>query len=91
MRKVIKLKIASQMFNDVAFVSHVTTEYIKNFIDTNCRFGWRGPISVKQVFYEAEGFMSDVKPLLVSFDYIPTPRIFRTTPKKKRKLINRYL
>jgi hypothetical protein len=91
MKKVIKLNIAAQMFNDVAFVSDYLLRHVKKVVDSECKYGWRGPIEVKQVFFEAEGFANDIKPLLVTFDYIPTPRIFRNTPKKKRKLINRYL
>jgi hypothetical protein len=91
MKKVIKLKIAAQMFNDVAFVSDYLVRHVKKVVDSECKYGWRGPIEVKQVFFEAEEFVNDIKPLLVTFDYIPTPRILRNTPKKKRKLINKYL
>ena len=91
MKKVIKLKIASQMFNDVAFLSDYLARHVKRVVDSECKYGWRGPIEVKQVFFEAEGFVNNIKPLLVTFDYIPTPRILRNPAKKKRTILKRHI
>ena len=90
MKKVIKLKIAAQMFNDLAFVNDYLLRHVKKVVDSECKFGWCSAIVVEQVFDE-DSFIRNIKLLMVSFDYIPTQRIFRNTPKKKRKLINRYL
>jgi hypothetical protein len=90
MKKVIKLKIAAQMFNDVAFLSDYLIRHVKKVVDSECKYGWRGPIEVKQICDE-DSFLRNIKPLMVSFDYIPTPRILRNTPKKKRPFLNRYL
>ena len=90
MKKVIKLKIAAQMFNDVAFLSDYLIRHVKKVVDSECKYGWRGPIEVKQVCDE-DSFLRNIKPLMVSFDYIPTPRILRNPAKKKRPFLNRYL